>query len=67
MSNTFSAAQDLTGQLRRPGTGMDHARTFLLCPISHKGSTTGAQFVPGRGWLRCARCFAAMSSEALPA
>ncbi len=62
MSNTFSAARDLTGRLKHPGTGMDHARTFALCPISHKGSTTGAQYVPRKGWLRCAKCFAALKA-----
>jgi hypothetical protein len=64
MSNTFSSARDLTGQVRKPGGGMSHARTFTFCPIEHKGSTTGAQYVPRKGWLRCAKCFAALKAGA---
>jgi len=65
MSNTFSSARDLTGQSRIAGSGHGNwQKTFSLCPISHKGSTTGAQYVPRKGWLRCAACFEAWKAAA---
>ena len=35
----------------------DMRRMFTLC--NHKGSTTGAQWVRGLGYIRCANCNAA--------
>ena len=48
---------DLTHKQPQAGIGMSHHRTFLLCP--HKGSTTGAQYRKGLGYVRCAVCHAA--------
>ena len=61
MSNTFSRARDLTAQQRPVGGGMSHYRTSALC--NHKGTTTGAQYRRGIGWLRCAACNTSKESK----
>lgn len=57
--NRTSSVRDLTGKQPAPGGGMNFDRTFLLCPRDHKGSSTGAQFKSGVGYIRCAACNAA--------
>jgi hypothetical protein len=55
MTNTYSNASDLTAKQKLAGAGHgDHRMLFALC--NHKGTTTGAQFKRGIGWLRCAAC-----------
>jgi hypothetical protein len=48
--------RDLTMRQSSGGQGMDMRQTFALCPLSHKGMTTGAQYVRGLGWVRCPAC-----------
>lgn len=46
---------DLTHKQPQAGIGMSHQ----LCPIDHKGSTTGAEYRRSVGYVRCAVCHAA--------
>jgi hypothetical protein len=48
--------RDVTARQSSGGEGMDMRRTFALCPLSHKGLTTGAQYVRGLGYVRCPAC-----------
>ena len=60
-SDTFRAAPDV--QFKQSGVGHgDMQRLFLLC--HHKGSTTGAQYVRGLGYIRCPRCNAERLAKA---
>ncbi len=55
MSNTFSPSSDMTAKQKPSGAG--HGDNRLLFPMcGHKGTTTGAQYKRGIGWLRCAAC-----------
>ena len=58
----FSRTRDVTGQQPTGGGGMDNFRTFLQCPASHKGSTTGALWSKkARQFVLCAKCNEAKS------
>lgn len=48
--------KDVTMRQPSGGHGMDMSRTFILFPLSHKGLTTGAQYVRGLGYVRCPAC-----------
>lgn len=52
----INSVKDVTMRQPTSGGGMDMSRTFALCPLSHRGLTTGAQYVRGLGWVRCAAC-----------
>lgn len=48
--------KDVSMRQSSGGQGMDMSRTFLFCPLSHRGLTKGAQYVPGLGYVRCPAC-----------
>lgn len=57
----MSDTRNLTLNQRQAGTGMSHHRRFLIC--NHTGSTTGAQYRKGLGYVRCAACFAERKAQ----
>lgn len=62
--NRLRSHADLTMRQAPAGVGSDMSRTFSLCPISHKGSTTGALWHKGMGqYIRCAACTAALKTR----
>ena len=62
MSINSPSPKDTTRHQPPNGGGMDMSRTFTLCPISHKGSVNGAQYLRGHGFLRCASCYAKLKA-----
>ncbi|MGL4649551.1 MAG: hypothetical protein ACRC1H_09095 [Caldilineaceae bacterium] len=52
--NRYATTKDLTAKQHPGGGGMSYYRTFLFC--KHKGSTTGATYRKGLGFVLCPAC-----------